>query len=637
MGPNRFILEGDSVDVWVLFRDRGFESSQALEDALLRAERSLSLRAADRRAKMRRGSLVTESDLPVNAEFVRQILDVGGRFRTVSRTINGLSVRLPRILLEKVAKFPFVAKIQPVAKGWRYEPQTEWIEGMGETPNQMDETDRLNYGNSLNQLNQINVVAAHDAGWTGLGVLVGMLDTGFYRPHQALVNQPVIAQYDFIQGDTTVINQTGDDPNQHNHGTYTWSTLGGAYSGSLYGPAYQSQFILGKTESVAFEQPVEEDWYVAGMEWEDSLGVAVISTSLGYLDWYQFSNMNGLTAVTTICVNQTVANGVVCVTANGNENGSSWDHIIAPSDAFAVIACGAVNSTGTIASFSSHGPTYDGRIKPEVCARGVSTWCATPTSISSYSGVSGTSLSTPLVGGACALVVQAHPTWTPIQIRAALMNTADNHTSPDNIYGWGVIDVMAAIAYNFPPNILVQNPQAGPLVVPTDSIVNFSVIVMDSLGGSLTYHWWIDENELVAGPDSTFRYRWQQADTSVVKCVVINEEGGSDSTDWDVQVYMPLGVVNPELAAPQEFALHNPHPNPFNPSTTLRYQVSAFSHVNLKVYDTAGRLVSTLVDNWQPAGTHQVNFDASSLAAGVYLARMTAGDFTATQKLVLVK
>ena len=185
------------------------------------------------------------------------------------------------------------------------------------------------------------------------------------------------------------------------------------------------------------------------MEWGDSLGADVASASLGYIDWYEFSDLNGDSAVTTIAVEQTYKNGIVCVSAAGNENGTNWGHIIAPADAEHVISVGAVDTNGVISSFSSRGPTYDGRIKPEVVARGVYTHCALAGGQTSYGYKSGTSLSTPLVAGAVAVILSAHPDWTPDMVREAMMMTASNFRNPNNIYGWGLIDVMAAIDYDF--------------------------------------------------------------------------------------------------------------------------------------------------------------------------------------------
>jgi len=123
--------------------------------------------------------------------------------------------------------------------------------------------------------------------------------------------------------------------------------------------------------------------------------------------------------------------------------------LITPADADTILACGAVDSSGTIANFSSRGPTGDGRIKPEVVARGVSTYCATASDTDTFGYVSGTSLSTPLVGGCAAVLLSAHPDWVPWKVREALMYTANNSFTPDNTYGWGLIDLLAAVQYSF--------------------------------------------------------------------------------------------------------------------------------------------------------------------------------------------
>lgn len=639
LGPNRFASSGDSVDVWVMFRDRGFADDQALARALDQAEKSLLPANRTRRLKVRKASLVDEHDLPLNSSYVQEVLNSGVRYRSVSRYLNALSVRSNVNTLATIAALPFVREVRPVAKGRRYEPEPSWklsAPGPGQPPG----VDVLDYGPSYAQLNQINVVAAHDSGYSGAGVLVCLLDTGFFTDHEALVNQPVIGEWDFINNDPETQNQPGDDPNQHDHGTYTFSTLGGAHDGDLYGPAYGATFIIGKTESIEFEQPIEENWYVAGLEWADSLGAQVVSTSLGYFDWYTFENLDGNTAVTTVGVDIAVGNGIVCVTAAGNERGSSWGHIIAPSDADSVIAVGAVNSQGVLASFSSPGPTYDGRIKPEVCARGVSTWCAVPWggSTTSYSGVSGTSLSTPLLGGSCALLLEAHPDWTPMQVREALMMTASNAAAPDNDYGWGIIDVMAAIYYNFPPYIVAKHPDAGTVIVPQDTLQEFCVVAEDPESDPLTYHWWVDDLEQYVGSDSAYGYVWTSAGTSLVKVYVEDVSNGEDSASWEVQVE-PSSGIEPVSGAdlPTEFALYQNFPNPFNPVTTLSFDLPLASEVTLEIYDLSGCLVKTPLAGHLEAGQHHYVFNASGLASGIYFCKLEAADFIAVRKLVLTR
>jgi len=684
-GPSRFILEGDSIDVWVMFTDRHLTDAAARQSALQTARDNLLPRAEARRAKTGRAALVSETDLPVYAPYARAVLETGARFRTTSRYLNAVSVRVPVSLLERLAEYPSVKEIRPVAKAWRPLPDPDWAvdsEG-GMVQAQPAEPDTvLSYGNSYSQLNQIGVVAAHLAGYTGAGVLVCLLDTGFFTDHQSLVTRPIMAEWDFINNDPETANQPGDPSSQHNHGTYTFSALGGAYSGQLYGPAFGATFIIGKTEMVDEELPIEEDYYVAGMEWADSLGAEVISTSLGYYDWYTFADLDGNTCVTTICVDQTVANGVVCVTAAGNERLSAWAHIIAPADADSVITVGAVSSTGLIASFSSPGPTYDGRIKPEVCARGVNVRCASPSSITGYVNVSGTSLSTPLLGGAAALVVEAHPDWSPMQVREALMMTASMASSPNNDYGWGIINVMTAINYSFTPPAPVEiilTPVSAPITIPVGGgSFNFNANLHNVTDSSATFNAWIGQYTpagLYQGPmlgpltltlfpgANITRVRIQNVPGSAAPgtYTYVGYTGQYPDVKWDSSYfsYTKLGAGDgeatvgdwactgdpfpgeviaggPRFVVASDFSL-SASPNPFNPTTALSYELRAASHVSLRVYDTAGREVATLVDGMREAGSHEMTFDASGLPSGMYFARLTAGGYTAVQKVVLVK
>lgn len=274
-----------------------------------------------------------------------------------------------------------------------------------------------------------------------------MLDTGFRKSHQAFRNARLLAEWDFVNGDGDV-QQDLSDPNDYSdaHGTGTWSVLGGFSPGQLFGPAYGADFLLAKTETTSFERPIEEDYWVAGIEWAESLGAEVISSSLGYTDWYTFADMDGRTAVTTRAADRAVSLGVVVVNAAGNERDEPWGHIIAPADGFGVVAVGAVNAGGRIAPFSSPGPTFDGRTKPEVCALGVDDWMAANGADGSdtYGRASGTSFATPLVAGAVALILEAHRDWTPRRVRSALLGTAERNLRPDNNYGWGIIDATSA-------------------------------------------------------------------------------------------------------------------------------------------------------------------------------------------------
>jgi serine protease AprX len=437
------------IKVWVFFTDKGFTDQVEYTSVLNQTAKNLTPRAAWRRAKTMKPNLVDFHDIPVNQSYINRIINFHATEKQKSRWLNAASFEIPVGELKDIAGLSFVRSIKPVLGGKR-RPVEPGNEPEGALPEKGMFT--LNYGSSYSQLQQINIPAVHNLGYTGQGVIVCMMDTGFRKDHQAFQlaysEGRVLAEWDFINNDGNTQNETGDPSTQHNHGTMTWSTLGGASDGNLYGPAYGAYFILAKTEDVSSETPIEEDNWVAGMEWADSIGADVISSSLGYIDWYIYQDLDGNTAVITIAADIAAQRGIVVCNAMGNE-GSGSGSLIAPADADSIIACGAVDGSGSIAYFSSRGPTYDGRIKPEVCARGVSTRCANPSSTTGYTTADGTSLSTPLIGGAAAVILSAHPYWTPMQVREAMMVSGNNSSSPNNTYGWGIPDILAAIQYSF--------------------------------------------------------------------------------------------------------------------------------------------------------------------------------------------
>jgi subtilisin family serine protease len=442
---------GETFKVWVYFTDKGFFTEGELRGRLAALEAVLPSRTLERRAKVRpMGELVDFKDLGVHPEYRTRVLETGARHRANSRWLNAVSVEATKSQIETIASFPFVRRLDRVVGFRRWEPEVR-----GAFPPR----DSLPYGPSRTQLEQIHVVSLHERGYSGQGVLVQMLDTGFWRGHESLDSVDVIAEYDFINDDDSTANQSGDPDNQHDHGTAVLSIIGGYQADQLIGPAYGASYILAKTEDRSDEYPQEEDFWVEGIEWGDSLGAQVVSSSLGYIDWYTYEWMNGDSCVTTIAADIAAQNGIVVCDAMGND-GPDPGTMIAPADADSILSCGAVDSLGEIAGFSSRGPTYDGRIKPEVCAQGMSTYCAWTDTTDQYMRVGGTSASTPLIGGCAALLLEIHPSWTPMQVREALMMTASQHDSPDNDYGWGIANVFKAAFW--PPPAAPTDLEASP-------------------------------------------------------------------------------------------------------------------------------------------------------------------------------
>ncbi|MCX6831119.1 MAG: S8 family serine peptidase, partial [candidate division Zixibacteria bacterium] len=310
----------------------------------------------------------------------------------------------------------------------------------------------LSYGSSAAQLTQISVPQCHDSNYAGQGVIISMFDSGFRTSHNSFTqirNQGrLLAKYDFVFHDTVVDNQVNDDASAWSHGTSTWSACGGENPGIHYGPAYKASFILCKTEDIRSETQVEEDNWEAAVEFADALGTDIISSSLGYSDWYDTPDYNGQTCVSTLAALQAARYGILVCNSIGN-SGPGATTMGAPADADSIISVGAVTSSGTLSYFSSMGPTADGRMKPEVCARGSSAYLASASSDGAYGYGDGTSFSCPLTAGAAAVIWGAHPDWTNMQVRAAMMTTASRATNPDNSYGWGIVNTWGALQVSF--------------------------------------------------------------------------------------------------------------------------------------------------------------------------------------------
>ena len=401
----------------------------------------ISQKAIDRRAKSDVQSNHLWYDLEVSQIYINDILELGITIENESRWLNAVSVMCKISDIEKIAKLKSVKKIEPVI-GYK-KSKIEYAEDFLSNSRDFD------YGNALAQIEQINVHELHNAGYTGEGVIILVIDTGFNLTHNALANINVIAQWDVINNDSETANETSAEisNSQDHHGTAILSTIAANAPGEFMGVAFDAEFLLAKTEDVTQEVQQEEDDYVAGLEWGEALGADVVTSSLAYLDWYTYEDMDGNTAVTTNAIDIASGLGLVCVNSAANEGNATWYYIAAPADADSVISVGAVNLYGEIASWSSHGPTFDGRIKPEVCARGVYTWCINPNSTTQYIQLNGTSLSAPLVGGAVALIIQAQPDWSAMQVREATLMTASQSSNPDNSYGYGIMNAADAVEY----------------------------------------------------------------------------------------------------------------------------------------------------------------------------------------------
>lgn len=647
---------------WVFFKDKEITSLTKASRMLEAVKENISPRALKRRAKVRpSGKLIDEHDFSVSKNYLRILENMGHKSVVISNWLNAASFWLNKSDRRKVEQLSFVKRIQPVGRAtlrpFPVKPPA---------PKKLKRTNiyGLDYGQSLLQNELINVPAVHDLGITGKGVLIGMLDTGFrHRDHEAFRNMSILAEYDFINNDDITEDQADQDtPGQHNHGTQTLSTIGGFKEGQLISPAFDANFILAKTEILSQEIRQEEDFWVAGIEWLENQGADVVSSSLGYLDFYVPSDMDGNTAVTTVAADLAVSRGVVVVNSAGNEGGTVWKIIISPADGDSVVAVGAIDSQRELAVFSSVGPSADGRIKPDLVALGVGVRVVTPPSArfpstNSYSFASGTSFSCPLVAGVAALVLSAHPNLTPLEVNAALKMTADRSNNPDNLFGWGLVNAYQAvlypgIAFSNLPFVFVNNNQS--LEVSIKIASKFGVnpnqifLIYDksnaNFNNELTMSQGPEPNQYTATiSDFTIgeviRLFFKAADSTGT--VAFHPFNAPDSffTVSDTGV-----LVEPEIPAiPETFSLAQNYPNPFNPSTTIEYDLPVSSQVSLTIYNLLGQKIRTLVNQvTKPAGRHREIWDGRNdtgrwVAAGLYFYRLKTNKFSQVKKMVLVR
>jgi len=509
----------EPVKAWVFFADKGVRPGAEYQAAIQRVAASYNPRAIQRRLLRGRAArlgrpLFDEHDLPVVQDYVDAVEATGARVHITSRWVNAVSVYATRQRLEQIAALPCVAKLQPVARSRRPEILNPQEMGDGPFPGGRTGGPRsLDYGAATAQLTQINLIALHDEGYTGQDIIVGILDTGFQRSHEAFNNPDhplsVVAEYDFVDDDDDTSYELGDPYSQHHHGTMILGVLGAYMPGELVGGAYDASFVLAKTEDTTAEYPAEEDNFVAGLEFIEAQGADMTTSSLGYIDWYTQDDLDGMTAVTTIAVNILTLLGVHHCNAAGNnyhDSDPSTSSLIAPSDAFQGLGCGAVNSGGSIAGFSSDGPTADGRVKPEVLARGVNTSTVSPSSDTSYTTASGTSLSTPLVACGVACLTHSKPWWTVDQMREHLFETADYYVAygtydPQYVYGYGVIDALGA--HNAVP-LTILLPDGAPWRLDPHVPTPIAVQIEDGgefvVPGSETLHYRYDGGAFLTSP-----------------------------------------------------------------------------------------------------------------------------------------
>lgn len=402
----------------------------------------LSQKSLDRRTRL--GISLNDQDAPIEPTYIQNIRNLGFTVTDYSKWMNGVTVNATSSQIAQLQAQTYVLSVESFIKhpigGKNTDKKVNKFE---EFNNSFGKTE-FNYGTGLAQINQINLRPLHVAGFTGAGMTIAVIDTGFPTVNTGSAyarirnSGQIKGGYNFINKSTDIYNTT-----LNTHGSYCLGTIAGYIENSFVGSAPDADFYLYASEDGANEIPEELIYWTEAAEEADRKGVDLITTSLGYYDFDDsrynllYSDMNGTTSFIARTAQIATEKGIFVLAAAGNEAQNSWHYIITPADNEKVFTVGAITSTGASSSFSSYGPNSVGVIKPDASARGSNTAMAFNNSATTSSG---TSFATPLAAGGVACLLQALPNKSLEEIRNLLRNNASlypNHTDP---MGYGILN-----------------------------------------------------------------------------------------------------------------------------------------------------------------------------------------------------
>ena len=414
----------------------------------------LSQRAIDRR--INQGIAISNQDFPVNETYVNQLIVLGAQVLNRSKWLNAVSIYCTdSLVMQSIQNQTFVESVTAVKRPNslplvpKFEPESllQPSSKNKKTIVDFDYRNLLDYGPSFTQVSMLGGDLLHLAGYMGNGKVIAVIDAGFLVANQCetfdslFINNQILGTWDFVSRDANVY----DD---HYHGTYVLSTIGGNTAGELIGTAPKASYWLLRSEDAPTEYIVEEFNWVCAAEFADSVGADIINSSLGYTEFdnstqnHTFADLDGSTAMASIGAEIAASKGIIVCNSAGNSGNNPWLHIAVPADADHILAVGAVDANEVVADFSSRGNTADGRIKPDLAAQGVATVGQYQPGI--YAVSNGTSFASPLIAGMCASFWEAVPNLTAAQVIQKIKESCDQYNSPDSLKGYGIPDFAQA-------------------------------------------------------------------------------------------------------------------------------------------------------------------------------------------------
>ncbi|WP_194775770.1 S8 family peptidase [Pararhodonellum marinum] len=420
----------------------------------------LGEKALLRRAK--EGVVPDSTDLPVSDSYVATLKPMVQKIKYHSKWLNASVVRAEESDLAAILDLPFVDKIDYLAPGPHENGRLgnkSGIKATIEKKNANKKTEDFEFQNSL-----IGIPQMFAEGLTGAGVTVAVFDGGFFNVNilpafqHLFDNNQIIATKDLVfEESETVFHSSG-------HGTNVLSLIAAYQEEAIIGGAYNANYVLCLTEDVRSEYRIEEYNWVRAAEFADSLGTDIINSSLGYYDFddssmdYSIIDFDGKTAIISQGAALAAKKGILVVTSVGNYGTRGSSSLTAPSDAEGILSVGSVGSSLERSSFSSMGPTIDGRTKPELVAFGQGVSLLRPNG--TVGTTNGTSFSAPQVTALAAGIWEGRPEWTKDQLLDALLNSASQAENPDSAVGYGIPDFYKA----YFGEILNLEPESEPVI-----------------------------------------------------------------------------------------------------------------------------------------------------------------------------
>lgn len=408
-------------------------------------EQFLTQKALDRRT--REGVSIDSLDLPVSQKYIDVIVEKADYILYPSKWMNALLLVTDEEGALEMEALPYVDRVEIVALDFIPSPNSRFGRKLFSAlslkiPLPVNNRKLRTNENPYDfQNNLLRIPEMHEEGFTGKGVTIAVFDIGFPGTNEAPALSHLYSNNKILGTKNFVKPWSEDIYTVDEHGTNVLSLIAANEEGILVSGAPDANFILAVTEEGPTEYKIEEYNWVKAAEFADSLGVDIINSSVGYYDFddpamnYSLEDLDGKTTVIARGANIAAKKGILTVNSVGNY-GPNASTLISPADSQFVLAIGSVNQDLGASSFSSRGPTGDGRIKPDLASYG--NGVALIKSSGNLGFSNGTSFSAPQITALAAGLWEAKPEWTRAEMVENLIRSATQADSKDNLIGYGI-------------------------------------------------------------------------------------------------------------------------------------------------------------------------------------------------------